>query len=60
MPTDAQKRAAAKYDAAHTIQVHLKLNVNTDSDILDRIRSQPSVQGYIKSLIRQDIAKGRH
>ena len=49
----------ARYDAAHTTQVKLKLNNTTDADILaklSQVRSSGSVQGYIKSLIRQDIA----
>lgn len=64
MATDAQKRASAKYDASHTVQIHLKLNTTTDSDILAQLesvaKSDPSgKQGYIKSLIRADIAKNK-
>ena len=61
MPTEAQKRAVAKYDAANTIQFHLKLNKRTDADILaklDEVSSQDGgKQGYIKALIRADIEK---
>ena len=49
----------ARYDAAHTTQVTLKLNLRTDSDILDRLQSVPNRQGYIKRLIREDLAKRR-
>ena len=45
----------AKYDSQHCKGVYLKLNVKTDSDILEKLASVPNVQGYIKSLIRQDI-----
>lgn len=55
MTTEAQKKAAKKYDAANTVQVRLKLNLNTDLDILDRLREVESKQGYIKALIREDI-----
>ena len=48
----------ARYDAAHTTQVMLKLNLRTDSDILERLQSVPNRQGYIKRLIRQDMEKG--
>lgn len=54
MATEAQRRATAKYDAAHTKQVHLKLNISTDADIIEHLSKQESVQGYIKRLIRED------
>ena len=60
MWTDAQRRAQEKYDAKTTVQVHLKLNLKTDTDILaklDQIAKDKveTKQGYIKRLIRQDI-----
>jgi len=55
MTSDAQKRANAKYDAANTIQVHMKLNKATDADIIERLRTISNVQGYIKALIRKDL-----
>lgn len=45
----------AKYDAEHTTQVALKLNLKTDADILQALDQAPSKQGYIKQLIRADI-----
>ena len=50
------------YDEMHTQQVKLKLNKKTDADILEWISSQrynrsTSVQGEIKRLIRQEIAR---
>lgn len=57
MATEAQIKAQAKYDAENTRQVHLKLNRRTDSDILERLDAVPSKQGYIKRLIREDLAK---
>lgn len=59
MTTEAQKRASAKYDAANTKQYHLKLNLTTDADIMEWLAKQESVQGYIKDLIRADMAKKR-
>lgn len=49
----AQKR----YDASCTTQVALKLNKKTDADILAWLSKQATKQGYIKSLIRADMAK---
>lgn len=47
----------ARYDAKNCVSVHLKLNKVTDADILARLESVDSKQGYIKSLIRDDISK---
>ena len=44
-----------KYDKANTIQVKLKLNLKTDSDILEALERSGNKQGYIKRLIRADI-----
>lgn len=57
MTTDAQKMASAKYDAANTIQIKLKLNKTTDADIIEQLQAQSNKQGYIKELIRNDISK---
>lgn len=55
--SDAQLRAVAKYEAANTTRMSLKINKKTETDILDRLKAQDNVQGYIKRLIREDIAK---
>jgi len=52
-------KAQARYDAANTQMITLKLNRRTDADILEKLeqkRSEPGGrQGYIKSLIKSDI-----
>ncbi len=55
--SDAQIRAGAKYDAEHTKQIMLKLNKTTDADILAALEACGNIQGYIKALIRADLAK---
>ena len=60
MTTEAQKRAKQKYDSKNTKQVMLKLNKKTDADILDRLEGSGNVQGYIKQLIRADMAQGEN
>lgn len=45
-----------RYDKAHTEQVRLKLNKGTDADILAKLSCVSNRQGYIKKLIRADIA----
>ena len=53
----AQLRAQAKYDKENTVQLKLKLNKKTDSDIIKRLSEVDSKQGYIKELIRADILR---
>ena len=57
MTTEAQKRAKNKYDSKNTKQVMLKLNKKTDADILGKLDAVGNRQGYIKELIRKDIAE---
>ena len=50
----AQVRATAKYDKTNTKGIYLKLNKETDADIIEFLEGVGNVQGYIKDLIRQD------
>lgn len=52
-------KAIRKYDDANTKKVSLKLNLNTDKDVLQKLDSVPNKQGYIKELIRADMGKRR-
>lgn len=55
MATKAQIKAQAKYDKQNTKQVMLKLNVNSDADILAKLGDEGNKQGYIKELVRRDM-----
>lgn len=57
MASEAQIRASEKYDRANTIRISLKLNRTTDAEILAKLDSVESKQGYIKALILADINK---
>ena len=57
MSTEAQKRASAKYDKENTTQLLLKLNKKTDKDIIMELETKYSKSGYIKDLIRKDVAE---
>ena len=48
-----------RYDAEHTRQIKFKLNLKSDADILAQLDSVPNKQGYIKQLIREDIARSK-
>ena len=52
---EARYRANKKYDDKNTARLSLKLNKNTDKDIIEKLRSVPNMQGYIKELIRNDL-----
>lgn len=55
---EKRRRAIKKYQARVMKQQMLKLNRNTDHDIIDKLDSVPNKQGYIKGLIRADIERG--
>ena len=57
--TEAQRRAIAKYEAAYTKRITVKFNMRTEADVLAKIESVDNMQGYIKQLIRDDIAKNQ-
>ncbi len=52
-----QSQASIKYDKDNTQRIFIKLNKNTDVDILEHLSMQCNKQGYIKELIRSDIKK---
>lgn len=53
----ARTKAQAKYDKSHTTGFYMKLNTGTDEDILSWLDMQPSKQGAIKRLIREEIKR---
>lgn len=55
--TEAQKKANAKYDKENTTKKMIKLNKNTDADIIQYLNTLPNFQGEIKRLIRREIAE---
>ena len=57
MVRESKLRANAQYDKQNTTGLYLKLNKNTDIDIIERLSAQENKQGYIKLLIRDDIKK---
>lgn len=55
MTKNPRTKAQAKYDRDHTVMVTLKLNKDTDSEIICWLREQPSKQGAIKQLIQREV-----
>lgn len=48
-------KAAALWDRANTVQYKMKLQKNTDRDIIALFEMLDNKQGYIKQLIRADM-----
>lgn len=55
----AKKRSEiqARYDRTHCKYYSFKFNLVMDADIIQRLSEVESMQGYIKQLIRDDIAR---
>lgn len=53
----AESEYHRKWVAEHTTRIVMNLNHNTDAEILSKLATVPSKQGYIKQLIRADISK---
>ena len=45
----------ARYNERTARRYSLKLNINTDADVIEKLESVDSMQGYIKELIRKDL-----
>ena len=54
MVSKAQIRAVDRYNKAKTKTLCIRLNTETDKDIIDILDQVDSKQGYIKNLIRSD------
>lgn len=50
-------KATNKYNVKHTVQIPMRFNKKTDSDILEKLETVGNKQGYIKQLIRKDMQK---
>lgn len=60
MATEAALRAQKKYDQANKDKyknVFVKVNRETEKDIVEKLESVDNIQGYIKGLIREDISE---
>lgn len=50
-------KAVNKFNKEKTKSVQIRLNMNTDADILAKLDAVDSKMGYIKRLIREDMRK---
>ena len=57
MISDAKRKTNMDYDRKNTKLIGMKLNKNTDADILEYLSTQENIQGYLKRLIREDMKR---
>lgn len=60
--TEAQKRAQKKYELSGAVRqktkgYHIKCHIEHDADVIAALDAQENKNGYIKTLIRNDIKK---
>ena len=60
MTTESAKAAKARYDSKTAKYYSLKLNQNTDRDLIEHLAKQENTQGYLKQLIREDMKRTAH
>lgn len=53
-----QAESQEEWRKKNMVQKKISLNKNTDDDIIEYLKTLDNVQGYIKQLIRDDIANG--
>ena len=54
--SEAHKRASMKYDKENMRQIKFNLSLKYDQDVIAQLDTVGNKQGYIKTLIRADIA----
>lgn len=54
--SEALIKAQRKYDKETARRFLLKFNKNTDADVIAKLESVDSIQGYIRELIRKDLS----
>ena len=55
--TKARAEANQRYIDKAIVRYVVQVNKFTEQDILEKLQCEPNKQGYIKSLIRADIAR---
>lgn len=55
--TEAQRKASAKYDSKNTKMFTIKLNYNTDANLIAWLEVQPNIQGFIKRILSDELSR---
>lgn len=59
MSSEKKARPQDRYNKSHTVSIAIRLMKNTEQDIIQKLDSVPNKAGYIKQLIRADMAKDK-
>lgn len=59
MSSGRKETPQERYQKAHTKLLTIRLMLNTEQDIIQKLDSVPNKAGYIKQLIRADLAKNK-
>lgn len=51
-----RRKAQSKWIRENTKGFYIRLNKSTDQDIIDALANKDNKQGYVKALIRADLA----
>ena len=54
---ESRRRATEKWKKEHTKQIKFNFNIDTEADIIQKLESVDNKIGYVRDLIRADIAK---
>lgn len=57
MATEAQRKASRAYQQRNCTQVLLRLNTKTERDIIEALEASGNKAGYLKRLVREDLAR---
>ena len=55
MATKAEQRAKNKYNKKVYKQIQLRFRKDTEKDLIEKLESEPSINAYIKNLIKKDL-----
>ena len=60
MSIEKKERPQERFDRKNSKRFVIKVMIRTESDILEKLGREPNKSGYIKSLIRKDIAESEN
>ena len=54
---EAQYKRSHEWDKNNTVRINFMMMKSTEADLIEWLQAQPNKNGYIKSLIRADMAR---
>ena len=59
MVSESQKRSAARYQAANTKLISVRVNKKLEPKLLEWLESKHSMGGYMLDLVREDMKRNK-